>query len=37
MNAEERMTKGQLEEENPIFSEDLSGDSSFPNWKYIRY
>ena len=22
---------------NLTFSEDLSGDSSFPNWKYIRY
>lgn len=22
---------------NPTFSEDLSGDPSFPNWKYIRY
>ena len=37
MNAEERMTKGQLEEEIQYFSEDLSGDPSFPNWKYIRY
>ena len=53
MNAEERMTKGQLEEEiqylidglkldagfvrSSLDEEELSGDPSFPNWKYIRY
>ena len=29
--------KRTIRRRNPIFSEDLSGDPSFPNWKYIRY
>ncbi len=37
MNAEERMTKGQLEEEIQYFRKIFQEIPSFPNWKYIRY